>query len=92
VVAVPGIVTVERPAGAGITRRVAINVDPAESDGARLTVPAFEAAITRINDEPAAPGQIEARQQEDNQHIWRYLLGLMFAILALESFVAARTV
>jgi hypothetical protein len=48
--------------------------------------------VTRVQDRPAADGQSLARaQQEDRQHIWQYLLGLMVAMLALESVIGART-
>jgi hypothetical protein len=73
-------------------RRVAINVDPVETEAGRLTVEEFGSSVTRVQDRPSADGQSLARaQQEDRQHIWQYLLGLMVAMLALESVIGART-
>ncbi len=68
-----------------------MNVDPRESDPARLSAAEFEAAVTRLKDAGAAESSIEARQQEDRQHLWRYALGLMIAVLVLEGIVASRT-
>ena len=31
------------------------------------------------------------QQQEERQHLWQYVLGLMVAMLVVESFVGART-
>ena len=68
-----------------------MNVDPRESDPARLSVAEFEAAVTRLKNAGTAESSIEARQQEDRQHLWRYALGLMIAVLVLEGMVASRT-
>jgi hypothetical protein len=35
--------------------------------------------------------RIEARQQEDRQHLWQYALALMVLLLAAEGIVASRT-
>ena len=80
--ATPGIVAIPGPASQ--VRRVAVNVDPRESDPARLSGAEFEAAVTRLKDAGRAESSIEARQQEDRQHLWRYALGLMIAVLVLE--------
>jgi hypothetical protein len=47
--------------------------------------------VARLKDAGAAESSIEARQQEDRQHLWRYALGLMIAVLVLEGMVASRT-
>lgn len=84
---VPGIVSLPGPTGEA--RLVAVNFDPRESAPARLTPEAFQGAITRV---PAAPpaGAIEALQQEDRQHIWRYALLAMIVMLIAESALASR--
>jgi hypothetical protein len=87
--AVPGFASVSNAASG--PARVAVNVDPAESAAERLTAAEFEAPIVRVNengpDRAAAGGQ----QQEDRQHVWQYLLGLMVAMLVVESLVGSRT-
>jgi hypothetical protein len=35
---------------------------------------------------------VEARQREESQHLWQYVLALMIAMLIVESAVATRTV
>jgi hypothetical protein len=68
-----------------------VNVDPAESDPARLTPEEFQATVTRIKDAGKAQGRAEDSRQEDRQHLWQYVLGAMLALMVAESFVAART-
>jgi len=88
----PGIATIAdgtRPGAA--PRRVAINVDPRESDPARLTMDEFQAAVTRLKPTAGSEERIEARQQEDSQHMWQYAVALMLIALAVEGFLAART-
>lgn len=87
--AVPGIAAM--PAPGPQSRMVAVNVDPRESDPARMSAAEFQAAVTRLKDVGAADAQVEARQQEDRQHLWQYALALMLATLAIEGVVASRT-
>lgn len=87
--ATPGIVAIPGPALQ--FRQVAVNVDPRESDPARLSAADFEAAVSRLKDAGAVASTVEARQQEDGQHLWRYAVGLMIAVLVLEGLVASRT-
>ncbi len=83
----PGVITLPGPAGA--ERVVAVNVDPGESEPSRMTPEAFlDALSTTSASLPVAA--IEARQQEDRQHIWRYALLLMIAMLIAESALASR--
>jgi hypothetical protein len=86
----PGIVMLATPAG-GSPRRVAVNVDPAEADPARLTAEEFQTAVTRMQDAAHSQHLVDDRQQEDRQHLWQYVLGAMLALMLVESFVAART-
>jgi hypothetical protein len=74
-----------------LPRQVVVNVDPRESDPARITVEEFQSVATRLRDDGAGVAQREARQQEDRQHLWRYALVLMAMTLAVEGFIAGRT-
>jgi hypothetical protein len=87
----PGIVALTGAASAGGTRTIAVNVDPREADPARLSVDEFESAVTRLKDAGGLEARGEAREQEDRQHLWRYALAAMAALLAAESVLAART-
>jgi hypothetical protein len=88
----PGIVTVHDAArAAGGARTIAVNVDPRESDPARLSVDDFQSAVTRLKDAGGVETRGEARQQEDEQHLWRYALAAMAMLLAAEGVLAART-
>jgi hypothetical protein len=85
----PGIA--RAPANGGGSRLVAVNVDPAESGSARLTPEEFQTAVTRLKETTEATVRVEAREQENRQHIWQYVLALMMAMLVVESVVATRT-
>jgi hypothetical protein len=84
----PGIVTV--PGVGGLTRQIAVNVDPRESDPARLSIDEFLAAVTPLHRERRDAPPRRAAQEEDRQRIWQYVLVLMAASLVVESFVARR--
>jgi hypothetical protein len=88
----PGVVTVpaERPGAA--PRTIAVNVDPREADPARLSADDFQSAVTRLKDAGQSDARVEARQQEDRQHLWQYALAAMAALLVVEGLLAARTV
>jgi hypothetical protein len=87
--AAPGFALLD--AAGGEPTRIAVNVDPAESAAERLTTAEFQAPITRTS---APPGEQSAaagvQQQEERQHVWQYLLGLMVAMLVVESFVGSK--
>src|SRR5262245_36425975 len=87
----PGVVTVpaERPGAA--PRTIAVNVDPREADPARLSADDFQSAVTRLKDAGQSDARVEARQQEDRQHLWQYALALMAFLLMVEGWLAART-
>jgi hypothetical protein len=84
----PGIVSVP---GQAAGRRVAVNVDPEETNPARLTPEGFQAALTRTPDTVEAEQQAGSRQVEERQRLWQYLLGAMLAVLLIESLVASKT-
>jgi len=84
----PGLATID---AAGVQRRIAINVDPREADPARISVEDFQSAVTRLKSEGGVEARVEARQQEDRQHLWQYALALMAVLLAVEGLLAART-
>ena len=89
----PGIATVPdlRAGAASRPRRVAVNVDPRESDPARLSVGDFQSTVTRLKDVGASEARFEVSQQEERQHLWEYVLLMMIALLAVEGVVASRT-
>lgn len=86
----PGVATIG-DARAGRGRQIAINVDARESDSARMSADEFQAALTRLNESSAAGSYVEARQQEDRQHLWQYAIGAMLLLLAAEGVLASRT-
>jgi Aerotolerance regulator N-terminal/von Willebrand factor type A domain len=90
--ATPGVATVASTSGVGASgsRRIAINVDPRESNPARISVEEFQAAVTRRKDADRAEGRVGA-WDEDRQHVWQYVLCLMIGLLVVEGFVARRT-
>ena len=89
---VPGIAAMADVARAGGgARRIAVNVDPRETDPARMSVEDFQSAVTRLKDAGGSGARGEARQQEDSQHLWRYALAIMALLLAVEGTLAART-
>jgi hypothetical protein len=71
-------------------RRVAVNVDPRESDPARITTDAFRAGITRLNVAAAQQARVQAREREETQRLWQYGLLLMIVSLAVEGMVGRR--
>ena len=91
VAAVPGIVTMPGTGTAG-PRRVAINVNPAESEPARVSVDEFGSAIARLKEVGAAEVRTAEVDRESTQHIWQYVLIVMLAVLAIEGVIAGRTV
>jgi hypothetical protein len=89
---VPGIATLNDAARAGGgARTIAVNVDPRETDPARLSAEEFQSAVTRLKDAGGVETRGEAREQEDQQHLWRYALAAMALLLAAEGVLAART-
>ncbi len=80
------------PGGVQLTpeRRVAVNVDPRESDPARITGDAFRAGITRLNVAAAQQARAQAREREENQRLWQYGLLLMIVALAAEGMLGRR--
>lgn len=81
----PGIVTIGNP-----SRRVAINVDPRESDPGRLTEQEFLDAIRRADRGTATPVPAAHRRTERDQGYWRYALALALATLLAEGLVGRR--
>lgn len=75
--------------GAG-GRMAAVNVDPAETDPGRLTVEAFKGAVVTLGGGAQAGVRLQARETEERQHIWQYVLAAMLVMMAVESWVAAK--
>ena len=87
--ATPGFASIAGAGGA--PARIAVNVDPAESTPERLTAAEFEAPIARVKRDRAGRAGQGMQQQEERQHVWQYVLGVMVAMLVMESFVGSRT-
>ncbi len=85
------------PAGPGLVRlpsgrSVVVNVDPRESDPARMSAGQFTSAITHRDSRQSDPQTARRRAQaaEQGQGIWRYGLMLMFGTLVAEGLIASR--
>ena len=90
--ATPGVVALgARPTGnAQAGRRVAVNVDPRESDPRPMAVDVFHAGISRLKATAAEQARSAANRQEDEQGLWRYGLLLMVVSLAAEGVLGRR--
>lgn len=71
--------------------RVAVNVDPRESDFARIDPSVFQTAIARRPPEPTEVRPVATQQQEERQRLWRFAIAVMVAALVAESLLAAKT-
>ena len=71
-------------------RRAAVNVDVREADPRRMTVDAFQSGISRLHATGQQQARTVARQQEDQQSLWRYGLLLMVISLAAEGLLGRR--
>jgi hypothetical protein len=80
----PGVVSVQP------TRHVAVNVDPRESDPARMTAGEFKAGVARLNAAAARQEGAAAQDDEDRQRLWQYALLLMVVSLAAEGILGRR--
>jgi hypothetical protein len=87
----PGVVAAPAERAGAAPRTIAVNVDAREADPARLSADDFQSAVTRLKDAGQSDARVEARQQEDRQHLWQYALALMAALLVVEGLLAART-
>ena len=83
----PGVTALKNDARA---RRVAVNVDPRESDPARMTADDFRSGVQRLNASAARDAITGARDQEDGQRLWQYALLMMVVSLAAEGMLGRR--
>jgi alpha-D-ribose 1-methylphosphonate 5-triphosphate synthase subunit PhnH len=84
----PGIRTMESPASsppdrAHAARRIVVNVDPGESNTARMTAAEFNAAIRRQT-APLAARAADPVQSTEQQRLWRAAIALAIAALLAE--------
>jgi hypothetical protein len=86
----PGVITMPAVVASSATQ-IAVNIDPRESESARLSVEDFQAAVTRLKDDGRVGTSSQAGDQEDRQHLWQYLLVLTIGMLALEGLIASRS-
>jgi hypothetical protein len=82
----PGVINLPGPA----SRRIAINVDPRESDPARMSAETFQEGISRLNAAAARSREAAAQEREDGQFLWWYGLLLMVVSLAAEGILGRR--
>jgi hypothetical protein len=75
---------------AHLGRRVVVNVDPRESDPARMTVDAFTAGVSRLTASAAREADAAEESREDGQRLWQYALLLMIVSLAAEGMLGRR--
>jgi hypothetical protein len=85
----PGIVGIPGAASAP-ARLVAVNVDRAEIDAARLSPDEFQSAVVRLKAVPLSAERSDNEEQEDQQRLWMYALTALVAVLAAESLVAIK--
>ena len=83
----PGVVTTGDP-----PRRVAVNVDPRESDSASLSADEFRSAIRWLTGVTSAADaeDLEKAEWEERQGLWRYGLAVMVLVLLVEGFLGRR--
>lgn len=75
----------------GITRVIAVNVDPRESDPARIAPAAINAGvITTPHAAAVAATPLTPFERESRQSAWWYLLLIAFVLLALETVLSNR--
>ena len=87
----PGIASIAVATQGAASRQIAVNVDARESDPTRISVDEFKSAVTQMKEAAGVEARVEARQQEDRQHLWQYAVALMAMLLAAEGLLAART-
>jgi len=88
---VPGIGTLTDRNPGVPARRIAVNVDPRESVPSRMLADDFQSAVRHLKDVGVTSDRVEAREQEDRQHVWLFLMAAMVLTLAVEGLVASRT-
>ena len=87
----PGIAMLSAGTAGAPSRKIAINVDPRESDATRLSTEDFQSAVTHLKETGDAKSRVQAREQEDRQHLWQFLLAAMVLTLVGEGVLASRT-
>lgn len=80
----PGVVTV-----AG-SRRVVVNLDPRESNPARMTAETFKASVAQLVGGDVRRSEVAAQEREAGQRLWQYALLLMVVSLLAEGVVGRR--
>jgi len=71
-------------------RRVVVNVDPRESDPARMTPDAFQGMVQRLALPQALATPTPAAAREATQDFWWYAILIMLTLLAAEGWVGRR--
>jgi hypothetical protein len=76
--------------GAHAGRQIAVNVDPRESNPGRMTVDAFLAGVSRMNETAAQRAASDAHEREGGQGLWQAALLLMVVSLVAEGWLGRR--
>lgn len=71
-------------------RRVAVNIDPRESDPTRMGAEEFRSAFSRQDASSTQEGQSAAQSREHTQRLWQYALLLMVVGLIAEGMMGRR--
>jgi len=91
-----GSLPADLPRQPGIARReeggdrVVINVDPRESDPARVSVDEFRASVDVLAQERSTVVEEDAMRREASQNYWWYVIAALVAVLIGESLLARR--
>jgi hypothetical protein len=72
------------------SRRVAINIDPRESDPERMTTEAFLSGVSRLNATVAGAAASVAHERENGPRVWQIVLMAMVVVLAVEGALGRR--
>jgi hypothetical protein len=86
----PGVAGMTPGVAAQAGRSVAINVDPRESDPARMDADAFLSGVLRLNATATRRAASQARDREHGQRLWQAALLLMVIGLAAEGVLGRR--
>jgi hypothetical protein len=87
----PGMATIPGGSPGAPARRIAVNVDARESNPSRMSADDFQSAVTHLQDAEVPQAVVQAREQEDSQHLWQFLIAAMVLVLVGEGVVASRT-
>jgi hypothetical protein len=80
----PGIANLRSGQAVGQMRRIAVNVDPRESEIGRMTVAEFEQVVARRRGVASGHAPVDPRQAEQQQGGWRFAIAVAIGLLLAE--------